>query len=214
MKSLSLSRPLIIMVIGLPGSGKSFFARQFSNMFMAPLVSTNFVRHSMNEESKYDANEDAVVNAITGNEVKELIKTGKSFIIDGGVNNRAARLSVERLANKHDYGCLTIWVQTDEPTSLSRSLKRKSSRLTDAYNSTMDIRTFKKYKQQFTNPTPTENTVVISGKHTYATQARIVLKKLVSPRDNVTIQRPQSNHGQKPEQHHDIQPRRYNVSIS
>ena len=45
MKSLSLAKPLVLVVIGLPGAGKSFFARQFSETFGAPMVSGDRIRH-------------------------------------------------------------------------------------------------------------------------------------------------------------------------
>ena len=217
MKSLSLSRPLVIMVIGLPGSGKSFFSRQFAEMFGAPLVSGDFIRHSISAQSTFDTDEDALVGTLVEAQVGELLKTGKTFIIDGSVNARTMRTSIERLANSHGYGKLTIWVQTDEPTSFARSHKRSEKRAGDIYNDPMDQHAFLRYRKQFTAPTRTENIVVISGKHTFATQARVVLKKLVSPRDTITVTRPQEPRtptDSKPEQQQDVQPRRRNVPIN
>lgn len=217
MKSLSLSRPLVIMVIGLPGSGKSFFARQFADMFGAPLVSVDYVRHTISPDSVYTTEEDSYVNALAINQIAELCKTGKTFIVDGGLNHRTARLTVERMATKHGYGKLTIWVQTDEPTSLSRSLKRNAKRATDELNASMDRAAFARYRKMFSIPTPVENIVVISGKHTFATQARVVLKKLVSPRDTIAVSRPHDSSPRaeiKPEKQSDVQPRRRNVTIN
>lgn len=215
MKSLSLSRPLVIMVIGLPGSGKSFFARQFAEMFGAPLVSTDFVRNALFSESEYSAREDALVGALTHNEIAELLKTHKTVIVDGGVNSRANRTAIERMAHKYGYGKLTVWVQTDEPTSLSRSAKRSDKRKGDELNTSMDPRAFERYKKQFSVPTVSENVIVISGKHTYATQARVVLKKLVAPRDTVTVKRePETRHVAIKSEQSDVQPRRRNVTIN
>lgn len=216
MKSLSLSRPLVIIVIGLPGSGKSFFARQFADMFGAPLVSVDFIRHAVSPQSRYVAEEDALVNALAHSQIVELLKTGKTCVVDGGLNNRTARHAIERLASKHGYGKLTIWVQTDEPTSLSRSMKRSAKRQADELNAPMDAPAFARYRKQFSIPTPSENVVVISGKHTFATQARVILKKLVAPRDTVVTVRgsetPRAD--AKPEQKPDVQPRRRSVTIN
>lgn len=216
MKSLSLARPLVIMVIGLPGSGKSFFARQFASMFGAPLVSADFIRHTLNPDSKYNAREDALVATLIQNEITELLKTGKTFIVDGSVNSRAVRTAIERQAVKHGYGKMVVWVQTDEPTSVARSMKRNAKRKTDELNATMNIEAFERYKKQLSPPTPTENVAVISGKHTFPTQARVILKKLVTPRDTVVTERDTHTRSitvtSEPEA--DVQPRRRNVTIN
>lgn len=201
------------MVIGLPGSGKSFFARQFAEMFNAPLVSIDYIRNALFATTQYTADEDTLIGSLTSYEVAELMKTQKTFIIDGGLNNRAARLAVEKVAVKSGYGKLIIWIQTDEPTSLVRSTKRSPKRAGDALNVSMDPRAFERYKKQFNVPTISEDAIVISGKHTYATQARVVLKKLVAPREiNTTsdVQRPLI----KTEEDPDVQPRRRSVTIN
>lgn len=204
------------MVIGLPGSGKSFFARQFADMFGAPLVSADFIRHALAADSEYSPREDALVATLVQNEISELLKTGKTLIIDGSVNSRAIRTAIERQAVKHGYGKMVVWVQTDEPTCVARSMKRSSKRKTDELNASMNLDTFERYKKQLSQPSPTENVVVISGKHTFPTQARVILKKLVTPRDTVVTDR--ESHTRhvtiKSEPEADVQPRRRNVTIN
>jgi hypothetical protein len=68
------------------------------------------------------------------------------------------------------------------PTAKSRSLRRNPKRAGDELNTSMEEETFASYVKRFTAPFKGEDFVVISGKHTFATQARIVLKKIVSPR--------------------------------
>jgi len=211
MKSLSPSRPLVILVIGLPGSGKSFFSRQFAEMFGAPLVSMDYIRHVISPDSQFNPDEDAVVGTLAQNEVTELLKTGKTFIIDGGVNSKTGRQSVAREAKQHGYGILTIWVQTDEPTSQARSSRRSSKRDADQFNAAMGSQEFERYRKQFTVPTPAENIIVISGKHTFTTQARIVLKALVAPREAGSGPEQRATTETQP---HDIQAGRRNISIN
>lgn len=216
MKSLSLSRPLVIMVIGIPGSGKSFFARQFAGMFGAPLVSSDFIRHTLFPESQYTAEEDAYVQTLATNELTELLKTSKTIVVDGGMNARAARTSTERQAKTHGYGVLTVWVQTDDRTSFTRSSKRSSKRQNDALNASITSESFARLKKQFGVPSKIENVIVISGKHTYSTQARVVLKKLVAPRDTQVVGRPHESHRTdiNSESTPDVQPQRRNVTIN
>ena len=183
MKSLSLSRPLILMVIGVPGSGKSFFARQFSETFNAPIVSQDFVRSQIFVSPHYSREEDEVIQSICTQQIDELLKTEKTFLVDGGLNVRADRLTLAKQAKIAGYGVLTVWIQTDEPTSFTRATKRNSRRQGDLYSSSITEKQFDALMKQLSPPSAQEPYVVISGKHTYATQAKVVLKKLIIPRE-------------------------------
>lgn len=205
MKSLSLSRPLVMMVIGIPGAGKSFFARQFSDTFNAPVISFDHLRYAIYEEPTHSKAEEATLQYLAEYQIGELLKTHKTFIIDGGMNAKVDRLKVEKLAREAGYGTLVIWVQTDEPTSRLRATKRKEGRKGDEWNTSIAPEQFESYVKRLTPPSPAETLVVISGKHTYATQAKVILKKLVSPReDTATPHAPDrsSNNGHNPPTHH------------
>lgn len=216
MKSLSLSRPLVITVIGQPGSGKSFFARQFAEMFGAPLVSYDFLRHTIFPDSKYNTDEDKLVSNLGHEQTQELMRTGKTIIVDGGMNTRAARAELDKLLKKHNYGTLAVWVQTDEPTCRARSLKRSAKRAGDALNTSMDEKTFVRYARQFNAPVISDQVIVISGKHTFASQAKIVLRKLVTPRDAAAPPpaRKATDSPDVTEPPRDVQPRRRNLFIN
>ena len=52
MNPSSISHPHAIMMVGLPGSGKTFFAQQFSEMFNAPFVDSQFIsEHSLDSNA-------------------------------------------------------------------------------------------------------------------------------------------------------------------
>lgn len=94
MKSLSLTKPLVLMVVGVPGAGKSFFAKQFSETFSAPLVSYDALRTELYAEEPYDKQQSEIVDKIANLQLKELLKTKKTIIIDGLTNTRKDRKSV------------------------------------------------------------------------------------------------------------------------
>lgn len=187
MKSLSLVKPLILIVIGTPGSGKSFFARQFSETFSAPEVNYDRLQHTLSTDSE-------VVQKIAEFEIDELLKTQKTFIIDGAGYSRAQRVALRKKAQESGYDTLLIWVQTDENTAKYRSMKRSARRKDDQYNTSLTSQQYDSLVKRFTPPAVNEQSVVISGKHTYATQAKVVLKKLVAAREAT---RPIVNHGDR-----------------
>jgi predicted kinase len=183
MKSLSLTKPLVLLMVGHPGSGKSFFARQFSETFGAPTVNFNRMRYELFSQPQYSQNEQAVIQNIANYQIEELLKTQRTFIVDGGMNPRADRQKLHNAAKEAGYGTLAVWVQTDLATCKQRSLKRNSQQADDKYAAPITEDQFDLLVKRLTAPNQLEQSVVISGKHTYSTQARTVLKKLVAPRE-------------------------------
>ncbi|RWZ79139.1 MAG: ATP-binding protein [Candidatus Chaera renei] len=181
MKSLSLAKPLAIMMIGLPGAGKSQFAKQFSDMFSAPVCSLNRLRYELFNSPSFQPQEYEILKRVVCYQIEELSKTGKSFIIDGACNALAERRDLAGIVRKNGYDTLVVWVQTDEPTARLRSVKRgRNDHL--AEHQTMNLPAFESELKRLNPPAAAENYVVISGKHTFSTQARAVLKKLAAPR--------------------------------
>lgn len=200
MKSLSTSRPLVLLIVGVPGAGKSHFARQFASIFHTPRVSYDKIQSILFTEPSFSKEEELLIANIMNSQIQELYKTQKTFLVDGAVNSRAARMEIERTARKHDYGTLTIWIQTDHESSQYRVTSRNKRRDGDKYNVRMTEEQFKKHAQRINPPALREQFAVISGKHTFATQAKVVLKKIVAPRDMsvVPIQRDTAASEQKP----------------
>src|ERR1044072_5166901 len=119
MKSLSLSKPHLIVVVGIPGSGKSFFANKFAATFHAPLVSHEKIVVYLGQEAPE-------AEPIARDQLDELLKTKQTVIVDGIADNRTVRSELARAAKTAGYEMLLVWVQTDPPTARTRS-SRKST---------------------------------------------------------------------------------------
>jgi len=185
MKSLQLAQPHLLMLVGIPGSGKSFFAEKFATTFGAPSVAIERVRPFTVD--------DAGARIVIAEQIKELVKTQRTIIIDGITETRAERVELGHIAHAAGYETLLIWVQTDPATAKARALKpgKDTSKIeltSDEYDQVLSC---------FAPPNQAEKSVVISGKHTYASQAKVVLKKLSEPRpspprENTLPARPRS----------------------
>jgi predicted kinase len=179
MKTLSLSKPLILILIGLPGSGKSFFAEKFSEMFTSPLVSHDRLRFELFTSPKFSPNEFEIITRLAEYQMAELVKTKRSFIVDGGGNTFAERQKLQRLAKANGYDTLLIWTQTDDLTCRKRALNR-SPKGVDAQSPNLTEQQWVSQAKRF-NPPTREHYMVISGKHAFSTQAKMVLRKLTTP---------------------------------
>ena len=168
MKSLSLSKPHLLITVGLPGSGKTHFAEKFSEMFGAPCISE--------ETLKQFCADKAVSESLFNYQLDQLLKTNQTIVIDGKSSTRAERSELSHKAKSKGYESLLIWVQTDPQTSKTRA--QKNNHTNEAVEQAI---------KRFTPPNATEKVVVVSGKHTYASQAKVVLKKLSSPRAEISM---------------------------
>lgn len=184
MKQLSLSQPHVIVMVGMPGSGKSFFAEKFSDTFHAPYVSRDLIAQLAGEEA---------ADTIADYQLNELLKTGQSIVFDGSSDTRVSRIELAKKARAAKYEILLVWVQTDEATARNRAAK---------YG--LDDEAYDKRVKRFTPPAPPEKPVVISGKHTYASQAKAILQRLSAPRVEI------SAHSKPPTR---LDPARRNITI-
>ncbi len=172
MKSLQLSKPHLIAVVGIPGAGKTFFAKQFSDTFSAPYIDQSSLRSMLPDDDTTAVMCDYVID--------QLCRTKQTILIEGPGATKASRRDVAELAKRHGYQPLFIWVQTEPITAQTRATKGvgpNRQQLMLISDSEFDA-----LSREFEPLLPSEKYMVISGKHTYASQAKIVLKKLVEPR--------------------------------
>ncbi|MEP7205079.1 MAG: AAA family ATPase [Candidatus Saccharibacteria bacterium] len=184
MKSLSLTKPHVIVMVGIPGSGKSYFADRFAETFNAPLISYGRIRDELFNVPTYNDDENTIIGRVSDYMLGELYKTHRTFIYEGPADSRTERQAIARLARTVGYEALFVWVQTESATAQSRVKKAVHGKVT------ISPAQFDSALKHFSAPHASEKAIVISGKHTYASQLRIVLKRLVEPRienvDNLT----------------------------
>ena len=163
MRQLQISTPHAIIVIGIPGSGKTSFASQFAKTFHAPYIDAQAVAAH--------ARDTAASVALLTYYFDELAKTKQAFVYEPATGSRVDRAEFSKWAHDAGYEPLIVWVQTDEQTAAQRS--RRAGLSTEE---------FATKKRQFTAPNAREKVVVVSGKHTPASQIKAVLTHLSAAR--------------------------------
>ena len=158
------------MMVGLPGSGKTFFAQQFASTFNAPYIDSLAIEQHTNNAASAGEIITMVMN--------EIAKTGQTFLFEGNADTRAHRTEFARWARASGYQPLFIWTQVDAATSRDRTAKAK----------TMTQEEYAEAVKTFSPPHASEKAVVVSGKHTYATQTKVVLHHLSKDSRSVAVQ--------------------------
>lgn len=168
MKSLSLTEPHIIAMVGAPGAGKTRFALQFAETFSAPFINDQPLRACATNPDEGSA---------LGLEIiKQIMRTRETLVFEGELDMRIDRDALIKLAKTHGYKVLFVWVQADQQVAKARALKQ------------IAVDEYERRIKHFSAPHESEPYIVISGHHTHATQTRTVLAHLAKPRAQAPVQ--------------------------
>ena len=73
----------IIIVSGLPGSGKSYFARALAQRLGASYINSDIIRNEEGARGKYSISDKVRIYKIMAERASENISAGKSVVVDG-----------------------------------------------------------------------------------------------------------------------------------
>lgn len=113
---------MVVIVFGLPGSGKSYFASRLAKMIRADYISSDRLRKEMFKERTYSKQEKAAVYSEMLVKMKEAVNQKKNVVLDATFHkNDTRKLFVQEMEGK---GIYFIEVQANENIIRER-LKRE-----------------------------------------------------------------------------------------
>ncbi len=178
MSKLHPSRPLLIMLYGYPGSGKSFFARELTNHVQAAHIQDDRIRAELFEKPNYSKQENQFVTQFMNYMTEEFLNAGVTVVYDTNANTEAKRRLITKLAKKTNAIPLIVWLQIDMETAFFRAQNRDKRKTDDKYAKPIDRRTYDEVIKRMENPSRKEDFMVVSGKHTFLSQKNAVVRKL------------------------------------
>lgn len=133
---------MIVLVYGLPGTGKTFFARNFAKETGAVHLNTDLVREKLDAKGQYDDNtKQQVYNELFKQVMREL-NAKKDVVVDGTFHKHIRREHLKKMAAESNLPIFFIEVKADEKTVKKRLKKTRK-------NSEADFDVYKNLEQDF-----------------------------------------------------------------
>ena len=114
---------MIIVVFGLPGSGKSYFAEKLAKKIEADYVNSDRLRKEMFPARIYSEQEKAAVYNVMLEKMKRAVKQNKNVVLDATFHNNETRKPFTQAGKKKDRICF-IEITADEDL-ISRRLQKE-----------------------------------------------------------------------------------------
>ena len=114
---------MIVIVLGLPGSGKSYFAARLAEVIQADYINSDQIRKGMFSKRIYSEQEKGAVYDAILKKMKTLVKLNKDLVIDATFQREDSRqLFIRQLRGKVEFFFIEI---TANPDLIRRRLKKE-----------------------------------------------------------------------------------------
>lgn len=114
-----------MVLVGLPGTGKSLIVEHLVKAMPAVVISTDFVRRYMRNNPTYTAAEMMFVYQVCHQIIELRLSRGERVIFDGTNHAAARRQQLFEIARKQDSALAVCQVQASETVIRHRLLSRK-----------------------------------------------------------------------------------------
>lgn len=168
-----MNKPLIVIFLGIPGSGKTTFARQLAQRLDGVVLSSDAMRLSMYktreaaDEQRTTAEDRKFSNQLVfgglSYAMKQIIKAGHSVLIDAIMSHRSERQ--ENYDSAKDFGVEIVLVRIQVPyeVSLRRLQEREPADDQRQFHEEKAIGILEQFSSELEEPTDDENVIYIDG---------------------------------------------------
>jgi len=121
-------KPILIILVGLPGTGKSTLARAIAQALSVAVVESDFVRKTLFAQPSHDFQESRFVHSVAHTVIRRLLKRGISTVSDATNLIEFHREFLYRIADQCQTGLLIVRVMASEEIIRQRLDERQLAR--------------------------------------------------------------------------------------
>jgi len=116
---------MLIMITGLPGSGKTTFAKALAESLNAVHLNTDIIRGRMGKRGQYNEMDKSMIYAKMLKQTESYLHRGADVVVDATFYKGALRKPYKRLAKKYKKQLSWIVVQAAESVIKERMQQKK-----------------------------------------------------------------------------------------
>jgi len=181
-----MSKPLLVVFLGFPGSGKTYFSRQLAKELQAVTLNSDALRLSMFESLEQI---EAIRRTDTARLYKDvfgamdyatvqILRAGHSVVYDAQQTKREDRRGIERTASEAGAIPILVWLKTSRETAIKRAQEREQSDDSHRYDAKKIAYLVDRFDSVTDLPDEGENVIEISGELPFEQQYAIFVRDL------------------------------------
>lgn len=163
--------PLLVVFLGFPGSGKTYFATRLAEKLQAVTFNSDALRLAMfgtleniehirqTDQPRLYADVFSALDYATA----QTLRAGHSVIYDAQQTKRRDRKSKEELAKKVDAIPVLVWIKTSPQVALRRGQEREARADSHQYDAEKMKMLVERFDKVTDVPEPNENLIEING---------------------------------------------------
>lgn len=173
-----MNKPLLIVFLGFPGSGKTYFATRLAKKIHAVTLNSDALRvamfktHDAIEHIRKTDQSRLYVDVFGAMDyaAKQGLLAGHSVIYDAQQTKRENRRNIEKIAEDANATPLLVWIKTDKGVALRRGQEREQRDDSHQYSQEKMKMLIDRFDAVTDLPETSENVIEINGEHAFEQQ--------------------------------------------